>query len=598
MPYYDENLVEEIRSRNDIVDVISNYVHLQKKGTQYFGLCPFHSEKTGSFSVDPRKQMYYCFGCHKGGNAITFLMDYENWSFPEALSYLAGKAGITLPEVEMSLDQKRRHARSETIKEILKETGLYYYRMLKSPQGSRAYDYFKGRGLTDDTIKAWGLGYAMGQSSDLYRYLKSKGYSDDLIQASGMVSTKESKGISDRFWNRAMFPIMDPSGKVIAFGGRVMGEGEPKYLNSTETEVFVKRRTFYGMNKARGSRRKGLILCEGYMDVISLHQAGFDNAVAALGTAFTENHAAMLPKYLRDSKLVYLCFDSDGPGQDAILRAIPMLTNVGLTCKVIHMDPYKDPDEFIKAEGAQSFETRIEKAQNSFVFEMDCLRKKYDPNDPTENANFQRQLAIELAIRFPDAMERENYVVAVADRFMIQADLLKQSVNTVGKSEGLIREEKAAEPDPDVIGLSDVHFNKRREDPGVICQRMLLTWLVEEPEVFAQVSRYVGRADFTEELYAEVADEIYGQLERGEQPNAARLITKYVGSDEQDAISEVFNTSAGTFDSKQEREKALADAVYRVKEHFQKANKAADFNEVRERKKQLDELRKVHFVLK
>ena len=366
MAYYSDELIEEVRSRNDVVDVISGYVRLQKKGSTYFGLCPFHNEKTPSFSVSPGKQMYYCFGCGAGGNVFTFMMQYENFTFQEAMQSLADRAGIELPKQEMSAAQREAADRRSKLLEINKAAAKYFYTLLRSPQGAHALRYFEERRLSKETMQHFGLGYSNKFSDDLYQYLKKQGYEDNLLKDSGLVSIDERRGGHDKFWNRAMFPIMDANNRVIGFGGRVMGEGEPKYLNSPETMIFDKSRNLYGLNFARTSRRPHILLCEGYMDVIALHQAGFDNAVASLGTSFTSGHANLLKRYTKE---VYLTFDSDGAGVKAALRAIPILKEAGLTAKVINMRPYKDPDEFIKALGAEEYQKRIDEAENSFMFE-------------------------------------------------------------------------------------------------------------------------------------------------------------------------------------------------------------------------------------
>lgn len=338
--YYSEDLIEEVRMKNDIVDVISGYVRLQKKGSSYFGLCPFHNEKSPSFSVSRSKQMYYCFGCGAGGNVFTFLMEYENLSFVEAVQLLADRAGVELPKMEYSKEAKERADLKTTLLEINKAAAQYFYVQLKSEQGRIGYEYLKKRELSDETIKAFGLGYSNKYSDDLYRYLRSKGYSEDLIRQAGLISTDEKHGVYDKFWNRVMFPIMDVNSRVIGFGGRVMGDAKPKYLNSPETPVFDKSRNLYGLNRARSSRKPYFLLCEGYMDVIALHQAGFTNAVASLGTALTPGHASLIKRYVRE---VYLTYDSDEAGTRAALRGVPILKDAGISAKVIRMDPYKDP---------------------------------------------------------------------------------------------------------------------------------------------------------------------------------------------------------------------------------------------------------------
>ena len=388
--YYSDEIIEEVRSRNDIVDVISTYVKLQKKGSSYFGLCPFHNEKSPSFSVSRQKQMYYCFGCGAGGNVFTFLMEYENYTFVEALKYLADRAGVELPEEEYSKEAKERADTRAILLEINKAAAQYYYVQLKSSQGAVGLGYFKKRQLSDETIKAFGLGYSNKYSDDLYRYLKSKGYKDDMIAKAGLISIDEKNGVYDKFWNRVMFPIMDVNSRVIGFGGRVMGDAKPKYLNSPETMVFDKSRNLYGLNFVHGKQSEGMIICEGYMDVIALHQAGFTNAVASLGTAFTSQHCSLLKRY---TDLVYLCYDSDGAGVKAAMRAIPMLKEAGIRVKVINMRPYKDPDEFMKGLSPEAFKERIEQAKSSFFYEVDNLMKEYDMNDPESKTSFMNEVA-------------------------------------------------------------------------------------------------------------------------------------------------------------------------------------------------------------
>ena len=324
--YYSDEIIEEVRSRNDIVDVISGYVKLQKKGSSYFGLCPFHNEKSPSFSVSREKQMYYCFGCGAGGNVFTFIMEYENFTFVEALKMLAERAGIDLPEAEYSQEAKAKADLRMQLLEINKLAAKYYYAQLKSEHGQQAYRYLKDRELSDETIVAFGLGYSNKYSDDLYRYLKMKGYSDTLLQQAGLITIDERNGVYDKFWNRVMFPIMDVNNKVIGFGGRVMGDAKPKYLNSPETPIFDKSRNLYGLNRARTSRKPYFLICEGYMDVISLHQAGFSNAVASLGTALTAGHAQLIKRYVNE---VYLTYDSDEAGTKAALRAVPILKEAG-----------------------------------------------------------------------------------------------------------------------------------------------------------------------------------------------------------------------------------------------------------------------------
>ena len=309
---------------------------------------------------------------------ITFVMEYENYSFREAVEMLADRSGVKLPKMEYSKEAKAKADRKAALLEINKLAANYFYYQLKQPQGKIGYDYLVKRKLTDETIRRFGLGFSNKISDDLYRYLKSKGYEDELLKDTGLV-TIEERGARDKFWNRVMFPIMDVNSRVIGFGGRVLGDGEPKYLNSPETMLFDKSRNLYGLNYARTSRKKYMMLCEGYMDVISMHQAGYTNAVASLGTALTEQHAALLKRY---TDQVILTYDSDGAGVKAALRAIPILKRAGISTKVLNMRPYKDPDEFMKNLGAEEFEKRIETARNSFLYEIDVLKAGFDMEDP------------------------------------------------------------------------------------------------------------------------------------------------------------------------------------------------------------------------
>ena len=564
MPFYSDDLVEEVRSRSDIVDVISQYVKLHKRGSNYVGLCPFHNEKTGSFTVSASKQMYYCFGCGAGGNVITFLMNYENATFPEVLQELADRTGVELPKQEMSAETKRQADKRSRLLEVQKEAAKYYYALLRNPRGRQAYEYFQKRKLSDETMRKFGLGYSDKYSDDLYRYLKSKGYEDELLRESGLVTFDEKRGGHDKFWNRAMFPIMDVRGKVIGFGGRVMGEGEPKYLNSPETLIFDKSRNLYALNLARSTKKPQMLLCEGYMDVIALHQAGFDNAVASLGTAFTTGHAGLLKRYTKE---VYLTFDSDGAGIKAALRAIPILKEVGLTAKVIHMEPYKDPDEFIKALGAEEFQKRIDSAENSFFFELRVLEQNYDMRDPESKTAFHNEVARRL-LGFSEELERENYITATAEHYHIAYEQLRKLVNTLGaRGVGAVpAQSEASQP------KSGMNHKTKREDGNHQAQKLLLTWLVDRPELYEQVKHEIRPEDFTEELYRKVATLLYEQYENG-MANPAQIISTFSDEEEQRTVAGLFHARLPELTSSQEQEKALRDVIARVKRGSLEAKK-------------------------
>ena len=555
MAYYSDELIEEVRSRNDIVDVISGYVRLTKKGSTYFGLCPFHNEKTGSFSVSPNKQMYSCFGCGAGGNVFTFLMQYENFSFPEAMEALAERAGIELPKQEMSAQAKKEADKRQILLEINKAAGKYYYMLLRSEHGKQAYEYFKKRELSDATMQKFGLGYSDKYSDDLYRYLRKLGYDDAILKESGLVSIDEVRGGHDKFWNRAMFPIMDVHNKVIGFGGRVMGDGEPKYLYSPETKVFDKSRNLYALNFARQTKKPQMLLCEGYMDVIALHQAGFDNAVASLGTAFTSGHASLLKRYTKE---VYLTFDSDGAGIKAALRAIPILKEVGLTAKVINMKPYKDPDEFIKALGAEEYQKRIDAAENSFMFEIRILEQKYDMKDPEGKTAFQTEVAKKL-LDFTTELERNNYMEAVADKYHMSFEALRNLVNQLGTQGGLVKERT-----PLKSGLNEKKHKK--EDGMKQSQKLLLTWLIEYDNLYDKIKDIITPEDFTEDIFRKVAELLYEQKKSGT-VNPAQIISLFAEEEEQREVAELFHARIHEVDSAAERDKALKETILRVKDN-------------------------------
>lgn len=554
MPYYSDELIEEVRSANDIVNVISDYVRLQKKGSTHFGLCPFHNEKTPSFSVSQNKQMYYCFGCGAGGNVITFLMQYENYTFQEALQVLAKRVGIELPEQEMSGRARKEADKRARILEVNKTAAKYFYAQLRMEQGKKGMQYFERRGLSLEILKKFGLGYANKFSDDLYKYLRKQGYEDELLKDSGLVTIDEQRGGYDKFWNRVMFPIMDVNNRVIGFGGRVMGEGEPKYLNSPETIIFDKSRNLYGLNFARSTRQHFILLCEGYMDVIALHQAGFDNAVASLGTAFTAGHANLLKRYTKE---VYCTFDSDGAGIRAALRAIPILKEAGITAKVVRMAPYKDPDEFIKAEGADAYRKRIEEAQNSFLFEIEVLEQEYDLGDPEGKTAFYSAVAKKI-LEFEEELERDNYIEAVARKYQIGFANLRKLVVHQGTRAGLARESRTFK--------SGVREKKKKEDGMRQSQKLMLTWLIEEPELFSKISSFLGPEDFTEDLYRQAAEIVFSQYQEGEL-NPAGIVSMFTEEDKQREIAALFNARLEEIVTPAEKEKALWETILRLKEN-------------------------------
>lgn len=589
--YYPEELVEEIRAKNDIVDVVSSYVKLQKKGANYWGCCPFHNEKTPSFSVSGGKQMYYCFGCHASGNVYTFLMQYENYTFPEAVKALAGRAGVNLPEAEYSAEEKERAGRRARLLAVNKEAATFFYYQLRQPQGEIGYRYLKKRELSDETMHKFGLGYAGKNGALLIRYLKQKGFGDDLIKEAGLAGFTERSGLVSQFWNRVMFPIQDLNHRVIGFGGRVMGDGEPKYLNSPETPVFDKRRNLYGLNFARTARSGNVILCEGYMDVIAMHQAGFTQAVASLGTAFTAEQAALLHRYTEN---VLLAYDSDGAGVKAALRGIGILREAGLSGRVIDMRPYKDPDEFMKNLGKEAFQERIDRAENSFFFEVRILSEQYDLGDPEQKTKFHREIAHKLC-EFTEDVERENYLQAVADKYGIGFENLRKLVFDYASRTGLAKpawRPRQAE-------------SKQKGNPlegAKKAQRLLLTWMADEPKLYQKLKRYIEPEDFTEDFYQKVAERLFEGLERGD-VHPADIISTFEDGEEQQEAASLFNTGLPELSTPQEREKAFHDVLFAVKKNsyeYYTAKLGTDVNalkQVIDGKKALEELAKAHISL-
>lgn len=558
--FYSEDLIEEVRSRNDIVDVINSYVSLKKKGNTYTACCPFHNEKTPSFHVSRDKQLYHCFGCGAAGTVYTFLQQYENYTFPEAIEFLADRAGVALPKREMTERERMEADYNSALREVNKMAAGYFYYALRMKDGEPARKYLTERGLSEDTIRNFGLGYSRMYRDDLYKYLKQKGYSDELLKDSGLVRFDEKHGASDVFWNRVMFPIMDLNGKVIGFGGRVMGDGLPKYVNSQETRIYEKRRHLYGFHLARRSKREGYILCEGYMDVISMHQAGFDNATASLGTAFTIQQAMLLKRY---TDKVYLAYDSDGAGVNAAQKAIPILREVGISARVINMQPYKDPDEFMKNLGAEEFEKRIAQAESSLMFQVRIAAGNYNQQDPEGRTQFQQEV-VKLVSVLKDPLERDNYIEAIANQYFIDKKKLTDSVNRYGKYqiERNQYQEAVQEETP-----QDTRRRERMEERKQQPQKLLLTWLVNYPaQLFPQLREKITPEDFVDEPYHRLAEQLFEQYETTGTVNPALLINQYEDMEEQMRVASVLQTTLQMEPSPEDNSLVITEIVQKVKE--------------------------------
>ena len=553
---YSDDIIEEVRMKNDIVDVISQYVKLTRRGSSYFGLCPFHNEKTPSFSVTPSKQMYYCFGCGAGGNVYNFIMEYENYSFGEALSHLADRAGVELPKIEYSREAREKAEQRANLLEINKLAAQYFYYQLRREGGKTAYGYLTGRGLSEETIRKFGLGYSDKYSDDLYKYLKGKGYSDELLRESGLFNVDERRGMYDKFWNRVIFPIMDVNNRVIGFGGRVMGDGKPKYLNSPETKIFDKSRNLYGLNVARTTRKNYLILCEGYMDVIAMHQAGFTNAVASLGTALTSGHASLVKRYTKE---VLLLYDSDGAGIRAALRAIPILREAGVTSRVVSLKPWKDPDEFIKNEGAEAFEERLDRAMDSFMFRVHIAEQEFAMDAPQgQNQFFERCAG--MLLELSDELERNLYIEAIVKeygRYGVGTEDIRKRVNTLAL--------KGTPAEKRIQPKSGTPETKKKESAADKAQKLMLTWMTSYPALIGKLEKYITPADFTTPLYHQIAEMIVLQYHEGG-VNPAKLLNQFVDSEEQKEVAGLFNATI-PLETEEEKRRALHDVICNMKEN-------------------------------
>ncbi len=590
--YYPEDVVEQVISSNDIVDIIGSYVHLKKSGASYMGLCPFHNEKTPSFSVHPGKQVFHCFGCGEGGNALTFLMKYENYSFQEALKVLADRAGIKLPEENFSQEARKRQEQKAQLLAINKEAATYYYKLLRTPKGRTGLEYFARRELTAQTMNRFGLGYADGAGSDMVAHLREMGFSDENILLSGIGAYDEKRGLHDKFWNRVMFPIMDVTSKVIGFGGRVMGEGKPKYLNSPETPVFDKSRNLYGLNIAKKTKCGYFILCEGYMDVIAMHQAGFTQAVASLGTSFTEGQAAVIKRYV---KRVLLSYDSDGAGVKAAMRNIGILRDAGLTGKVVNLEPFKDPDEFIKNLGADEFQKRLDNAENSFFYQIRQMEKDYRMDDPASRSDFYHEIARRLC-SFSDEMERDSYIKAMAERYFIDVDMLRREVaaygNVVSKDEAERPRARAGTGTVEGSGNTPAGEGNRAREPArrdgkrlsvqdkarLRNEQLLLTFVSDDPGLYPQIRDYISAEDFTEGVPRMAAEKYFAMLERemGDKLAAASgtsarphsspgtVVAMFEEEEDQRQAAQLFETRLSGI-TQEELEKALRDVLCAIK---------------------------------
>ena len=499
---FPEAFLDELIARNPIEDVVSQYVNLKRSGSNLFGLCPFHGEKTPSFSVSPDKGIYYCFGCHKGGSVINFEMEIEGLSYPDAVRALAKRAGLEVPEDEQ---YQSRYRQQERLWALHKEAARFFHSRLYAPIGANALQYATGRGMPKSILTKFGIGYAPDSWTDLVDYLRSKNYTDQELRDSGLVTVSQKNGnLFDRFRDRLMFPIIDVRGNVIGFGGRIMNNADKsaaKYLNSPETLIFNKRKNLFALNLAKKSKLGYLILVEGYMDAIALHQYGFDCAVASLGTALTEDGANLLSRYTEQVVLIY---DGDEAGQNATQRAIPILEKAGLQVKVLKMRDAKDPDEYLKKFGADRFRILLEESANRVEYQLNAILKKYDLRDDEQKVQYLQESA-GLIGSLSSAVQREVYGGRVAEAAGISEDAMRLEVNRALKRR-TYQEKKKQEK----IDLSPARNLQPKEKSirysnlrSARAEEMIIAQVLREPALFAQIpdlqpeifsSEFLGRA--------------------------------------------------------------------------------------------------------
>lgn len=557
---YPQEILEEVRVQNDIVDVISEYLPLKQKGTSYFGLCPFHNEKTPSFSVSSERQFYYCFGCGAAGNVYTFIMQMENDTFPEAVKRLADRVHITLPQPQYTQQAKEQELQRQRLFDLHKKAGRFFYEKLHEPVGEQARAYLQKRQMNDNIQKKFGIGYAPKGQQELYQYLQKQGFSQKELQKSGLIiERKEEKGYFDRFRNRLMFPILDIQGRVIGFGGRILSQGEPKYLNSPETLLFNKSKNLYGLNFAKNTRKREIILVEGYMDMISLYQAGFRNVAASLGTAFNQEHAKVLKKYA-DS--VILLYDSDDAGTMAAQRAIPILTQNGFYVKVLQVPNGKDPDEFIKQSGAKAFSRLLANAQHYITFQIQCLKKQYDLTQPQQKVEFTTKTANILS-KLDNDIERNVYTNEISNMTGISQQAIENEIVKIIKKENEMFTQNAQQKrktqyyqnNKDLITKSSGTF---------AAQRDILFLCASNIQVFNKIKTILSAEDFTEEIYKKVYEKIDLLHQKSAVVFPAELVNYFELPEEQKIVTEIFAVAL-QYKSTKEIEKALTEEVKTLK---------------------------------
>ena len=556
---FDPSFLDALVERNPIEEVVGQYVSLTRRGSNLFGLCPFHSEKTASFSVAPDKGIYYCFGCHAGGGVINFIMQIEGLDYPDAVRFLAKRAGLEVPEDEQYRSQ---YQRQERLRALCKDAARFYREQLFSPVGEAGLQYALGRGLSRATIMRFGLGFSPNAWSTLTDAMVKKGYRIDELIDAGLSIRGKNSGVYDRFRNRLMFPIIDVRGSVIGFGGRVMDDSTPKYLNSPETIIFNKRKNLFALNLARKSKQGRIILTEGYMDAITLHQYGFDCAVASLGTPLTEDHANILA---RCTDTVILTYDSDEAGQNATRRAIPMLEKAGVQVKVLRMQGAKDPDEYLKKYGADRFSVLLDKCENQAEYRLESLRRKYDLTADDQRVEFLGKAA-ELIATFPNAVQREVYGARAAEAASITPEAMKLEVGKAYRRLRAIERKKQENADLDCARQQQPKVRSIRYDnlTSALAEEGLIRTLVQEPELIPTVK--LEPKELSVPLFQSVFAQLLARFRAGSPVTLAALAPEY-SADENQHLSYVMNKS-----SLPASDEALRDYARTIRTEFEKSH--------------------------
>ena len=547
MARYSDELIEEIRQNNDIVDVISQYVHLKRSGRNFFGLCPFHNEKSPSFSVSPDKQIFHCFGCGVGGNVYTFLMKIEGINFIEAVQNLAERANIVLPTLENSVDSAKEELKAKVFK-VNEYAADFYHKNLYKPEAKMAQEYVKKRKLTNGTLEAFQIGFS-GKFNELYQELKKQGFQDQEMLESGLVNRNERGQYIDRYRNRLMFPICDARGRVIAFGGRVLDDSKPKYINSPENVVYSKGRNLFGLNVAKKGDLKKILIVEGYMDVISLHQRGITNVVAPLGTALTEQQGWLLRK---NSEQIILSFDSDEAGLNAKIRAMDILQNMGCDIRVLQMEGAKDPDEYIIKYGNARFSNLIEKAISVLEFKVKLLKRDLNLENINDKIKFLNEIA-KLIAKIDNTIERELYIDKISREYQISKEAIYAEVNKLTyaseKSEKTLEKTQIPVIHKKVEQKVIPESVKKRENTVL---SILLTGKLEFYEILKQ---NIQVEDFKDELNQKILKKLYEEFQKSN--NNINSILDNLTEEEQNRITEIMAVDYGI----QDMEKAIDDII-------------------------------------